>query len=160
MEKYPISSYNKYVCLKPNALILMICLFLLRPYALEILSIANIKDRSALINMFYTDKLLLSFEAAAAIPIIFLVYAWTRRSPDASEFTKKIWRYGKQLIMATTCLQLCIVSSPLWLQIESHMTRFSWVQLLICLSILLITPFSRYMRDCFADFPESDQGDV
>lgn len=157
MAKYPISNYNKYVCLKADSLMLIITLYLLKPYILEVISIANRKDRSAIINMFYAEKLFLSLEAAAAIPLLFLVYAWTRRVPGASKLTQKIWSKGKYLIIVTAFLQLCITSSPLWLPIDNSMTPTSWIQSFLYLSIMIITPLSRYMKDCFSDFPELSQ---
>ena len=157
MNKYPISSYNKYVSLKVDGIMLIIGLYLFKPYFLAIVSIAYRKDRSAIIHMFYPDELLVTFEAVAAIPMLFLVYAWSRRNPEATPMVKNIWNRGKELIIMTAFFQLCVTTSSLWLPIDHVMTRTDWVQVMICLSIIIITPFSTYMRDCFADFPEKDQ---
>ena len=157
MTKHPISSYNKYICLKVNGLMIAISIYLLKPYIIEIASIANRKDRSELVNLFYADKLQLSLEAAAAIPFLFLVYAWTRRTPGASETVQKIWSKGKSLILTVAFLQLCVISSPLWLQLDTSMSKLSWIQSFIYILVIAVTYYSTYMRDCFADFPESDK---
>jgi len=157
MNKYPISSYNKYICLKANGLMITVGLYLLKPYILALVSLTNRKDRTAIIDLFYPDKINVSFEAAASIPFLFLVYALTRRSPSASQIVQKIWRNGKQLIMATAFLQLCVTSAPLWLLVDNKMTLISWAQLSIYLLILVITPLSTYMKDCFSDFPEENK---
>ena len=139
---------------------IIITLFLLKPYIIGLASVAYRRDRNALIDIFYTDKLIISFEAIATIPLLFLIYAWIRRAPAATQIIKNIWKNGKQLIMATAFLQLCVTSSPLWLPIDSVMTRTSWIQLLLYLLVLIITPLSAYMRECFADFPEINQESI
>ena len=139
---------------------ILISLYLLKPYIIAVASVAYRKDRNAIINIFYPDKLIISFEAAAAIPLLILVYAWIRKNHHATQTIKNIWKNGKQLIMATAFLQLCVASSPLWLATDITMTRSSWIQLLLYLLIIIITPLSTYMRDCFADFPENNQDDI
>lgn len=159
MKRYPISKYNKYICLKANAVMAVIALYLLKPYLIAAASVIYRGHNSAL-NVFYPDKLIASFEAFAAIPMIFLLYAWTRRAPDATKMIQYICRKGKILIMTTAFLQLCATSIPLWLPVNYVMTRSSWVQLSLCILIIIITAFSTYMRDCFADFPEHHQDDI
>ena len=152
--KYQISSYNKHACLKPNDLMLIVGLYLLKPYIIAAASVTYRKDRSAIANIFYADKIIISYEAAAAIPLLFLIYAWTRRTPTATPLVKNIWRNGKKLIMTTAFLQLCVASLPLWLLTEISMTRISWVQLFLYVLVLFVSYFSTYMEDCFNDFPE------
>ena len=135
---------------------LAISLFLLKPYIIAIASVAYRKDRSAIVELFYSDKMFISLEAAAAIPLLFLVYAWTRRSPDASSFTRKIWHIGKLLIITTAVLQLSITVSPIFLSGLAAMTKIAWAKLVLYIAVIVATWFSRYMADCFADFPASD----
>jgi len=151
MKKYPISSYNKHICLKANELMLLISSYLLKPYIIAVASIAYMKDRNAIINIFYPDKLIVSFEAIAAIPLLFLIYAWIRKNNNATPMVKKTWKNGKYLIETTAILQLCVTSSPLWLKSELTMTYSSWIQVSLYILIIFITPLSSYMRDCFAE---------
>lgn len=159
-KKYPISSYNKHICLKANELMLISCVYLLKPFIIEISSLANKKDRSELVNLFYADKLQLLYEAIAAVPMMFLFYAWINRTLDASNFVEHIWRNGKAIIYVVSLLQLSIAMSPLWLQLEDGMTMFDWIQCVIYIGIILTIYKSVYITDCFADFPEnSNQND-
>ena len=160
VKNYPISSFNQYACLKPNALMAIITLYLLKPFLIAASSVVYKGDSSSLINLFYTNKLTISLEAAATIPVFFLLFAWTRRAPGATKLVQYIWRNGKILIITTAFLQLCVTSSPLWLPVRSIMTRSSWLQLLLYISIIITTILSTYMRDCFADFPEYNQEDI
>ena len=132
---------------------LLISLFLLKPYIIAIASIAYIKDRSAIINLFYTDKIFISLEAMTAIPLLILIYAWTRREPGASNTIKNIWHRGKLLIITSATLMFCVTSSPLWLPTENRITNIDIIYLVLYTLVIIITYFSRYMMDCFADFP-------
>lgn len=152
--KHQISSYNKYACLKANDIMIIIGLYLLKPYIIAAASFTFRKDRSAIMNIFYTDQRIISFEAAAAIPLLFLIYAWTRRTPTASKLVRKTWKNGKELIIATAFLQLCVTSFSLWFLSENSMTRFNWLQLFLYTLAIFSAYFSTYMRDCFDDFPE------
>ena len=138
-----------------------ITLFLLKPFLIAASSIIYKGDSNSLMNIFYTSKLIMSLEAAAAIPVLFLLYAWSKRMPDASRMVQYLWLNGKALIITTAFLQLCITSSPLWLSIDDNiMAHSSWIQLLLYILIILITIISTYMRYCFSDFPEQNKKDT
>lgn len=160
MKNYPISSFNKYICLKPNALMLIITLYLLKPFLITASSVIYKGNSSSLISIFYTNKLILSLEATAAIPVIFLLIALSRRAPGAGKKIQYLWMNGKTLIITTAFLQLCITSSPLWFSTNNIMTRTNWIQLFLYVSIIIITIFSAYMRDCFSDFPKHNQEEI
>ena len=154
MKKYSIENYNKHVCLKVNGLMLLISLYLLKPFIIAAATIVYRGEGIELRAIFYPDKMIISFEAAAAIPLLFLIYAWIKKNHHSTQMIKTIWNNGRQLIMITAFLQLCAVSTPLWPGKEINMTNSSWGQLVVFLLILVVTPFSGYMKDCFADFPE------
>lgn len=160
MKNYPISSFNKYICLKPNVLMAMITLYLLKPFLITASSVIYKGDSNSLIYIFYPNKLIISLEAASAIPVILLVFALSRRAPGASNIIKYIWRNGKTLIITTAFFQLCITSSPLWMSVSNIMTLTSWLQVFLYVLIITTTLFSTYMRDCFADFPQSNQENI
>ena len=159
MKKHPISSYNKYICLKADGVMAIFCLYLIKPFIIAASSAISAGKISA-IDVLYPGKLFISLEAAAAIPVLLLLYAWSRRAPGASETIKLLCRKGKSLIITTAFLQFCIISSPLWLPLNNTMTNIDWIQVFLYLLIILTTIFSIYMKDCFADFPESDQDKV
>jgi len=158
-KHYPISSYDKYLALKVSPVMWLIFLFLLRPYVVFIGSITNRKDKMMIIDLFYPDKLTLSLGAFAAVPAALLIYAWTRKNPDASPFIRRVWNNGRILLAATAILNAFVVFVPLWLGKVYKLTAFGWGQLLISLLIVLVLYKSQYIKDCFGDFPEKGSQD-
>ena len=153
---YPISSYDKNLCLKPNITMWLIAAFLLRPYVVSALSLVNKRDRMELINIFYSDKLALSLGAFAGIPAALLVYAWLKRSPEASGFIRRLWENGRVLLASSAILSAGIILFiPYLLETIHHVTVYDWAQLLISVAIVLILYTSSYIKDCFADFPDN-----
>lgn len=157
MSKYPISSYNKHVCLKVNESMLMVFIFLMKPYILSLFSVVNRKDRMAIINMFYPDRIILSLEALTAVPVVLLMIAWVKRSPGAADKFRVIWKNGKKIILVTAILQLLITTSPFWLLSDVKMTLYSWGQAAAYVLIIVFTAYSTYMADCFDEFPEDEK---
>ncbi|MFK5947573.1 MAG: DUF2919 family protein [Methylococcales bacterium] len=157
MNKYPISSYNKYICLKANDLMVLITLYLLKPYIIALASITYRKDKTAIIHLFYPDSIFIFLEMFATIPLLILIYAWTRRVPRASNKIKLTWINGKKLIISTAFFQACILSSPLWFPSSEAMTNTHGLLLILNIIIMIIVFFSKYMDDCFADFPEDSK---
>lgn len=154
-NKYPISSYNKYICLKMNATMWFILLFILKPYLIIIMSIANFRKPMNLIEMVYPERLTMALTALAAIPVGFLLYAWSRREPDASDTVKNIWHKGFLLLTVTTVLNAVFIFIPFLLERTSKIFIIDWVQFAACLLILITLYRNSYIKDCFADFPEN-----
>jgi len=154
-NKYPISSYNKYICLKIDGTMWLILLFILKPYFITLFSVANMGDRMQLITMFYPDKLVLSLGAFAGIPTALLIYAWVKRMPGASNYIRRIWKNGRSLLAISAILNACIILGPQLLGTVYKITVSGWVQLLINILIVIVVYKSPYIKDCFSDFPEN-----
>ncbi len=157
---YDISRYDKNLCLKPSISMWLISLFLLRPYLVLVLSVVNRKDRMALIELVYPDRLGMSLGALAGIPAAILVYAWLRRAPGATGFVRKAWLRGRMLLTISALGNLALVSAPLWTGRHHVMSVTGWIQTGILLVILFVLYASPYIRDCFADFPEQAEPDA
>ena len=153
-EKYPIESYDKYLCLRMNDTLWLILLFLLRPYLVTIISLVNRADKTGLINMVYSDKLVLWWAFLAGVPAALVIYAWNRRRPEASPFARKVWHRGRELLAVSALGNVAVVFVPLWLGIAHHVNTSGWIQLAISLGIVITLYSSPYIRDCFSDFPE------
>jgi len=138
----------------------LIFLFLLRPYVVFIGSVTNMTDRMMIINLFYSDKLILSLGAFASIPAALLVYALTRRNPDAPPFIKRVWSNGRILLAVSAILNAFIVFAPQWLGKAHKLTAFGWGQFLFSLLVVLILYKSQYIKDCFDDFPDKESQDA
>ena len=155
-NKYSISSYNKHICLKMDYVMWSIFLFLLRPYLVLIFSFANMSDRMALIELLYTDRLMMSLGALAGIPAALLMYAWSRREPNASDFVRNLWRRGRELLIISTILNGFLTFIPLLLGKVDKVSTIDWLQFALSMLIMAVLYRYAYLKDCFLDFPSKD----
>jgi len=155
-KHHPISSYDKYISLKVSRTMWLIILLLLRPYLVLFASVTNRTDKMLLINMFYSDRLAMSLAALAGIPAALLVYAWAKRNPDAPSFPRQVWERGRLLLVISAALSAFVVFVPLWLGTIHKITEDGWGQLIISLLIIVVLYKSRYIKDCFSDWPEKN----
>ena len=121
---------------------------------IALLSVVNSSGRMQLIDMFYSDRLMLSLGALAGIPAILVIYAWIKRVPSAPPLIRRLWRSGGALLTIAAILHACIIFVPLWLGTANKIVVSGWIQLFISLLIVFIVYRSLYIRDCFSDFPE------
>ena len=160
-KQYSISSYDKNVCLKINAMMWLIFMFILKPYVIALFTVLNTifsatsssSNMGQLMNMFYPDKGTMLLNIIAGIPVIFLLYAWLRRKPESPKYIKFIWSSGRNLIAISVILNVCIIISPQLFGAVSNIMTSAWVQLFINVIIVIILYSSSYTKDCFADFP-------
>jgi len=155
-NKYDLSCYDKYVCLKPNLAMWLIFLFFLKPYLVFVASVVNRSDRMMLINLFYPDQVMLSLGALVSIPAALVVFAWTRKKPDSGDFIKAVWLRGRNLLTMSAVLNACIVFVPHILGMANKVPPRDWIQLALSLLIIVVLNFSVYIRDCFRDYPEPE----
>jgi Protein of unknown function (DUF2919) len=153
-EKYPIESYDKYLCLKINDTLWVILLFLLRPYVVTVISLANRTDRTGIINMIYSDKMALWWGILAGVPAFLVIYAWIKRKPGASPFVRKLWHRGRELLLVSALFNMAIVFVPLWMGVVLRVSKAGWIQLALSLGVVVMLYSSSYIRDCFADYPK------
>lgn len=152
-NNYPVSCYDEYLSLKMSGTMWLIFLFLLRPIVVMLLSLVNRSGPMQLINMVYPDRLVLSLGAFAAIPTAILVYAWAKKAPGASAFVRYVWQKGRIVLIVSTVLGIGVIFAPLVLGTADKITASSWAQLSISMLIIFVVFRSRYIKDCFADFP-------
>lgn len=153
-NKYPIYCYDKNISLKLNGTMWLIILFLLKSYFIALLSVVNMTERMQLIDMFYSDRLMLSLGALAGIPAVLIIYAWIKRTPNAPPLIRNIWARGRTLLIISAILHACIIFVPLWLGTSHKIMNTGWIQIILSLIIATIVYKSPYIKDCFSDFPE------
>lgn len=151
--KYSINNYDKYICLKINDTLWIILLFLLRPYLVTLVSILNRKDKTAIINMVYADKMALWWGLVVGIPAALVIYASVRRKPGASAFSRALWHRGRELLAASAILNVAVVFVPVWTGAVYKVSIAGWAQLVVSLGIVATLYTSHYIRDCFSDYP-------
>ena len=98
----------------------------------------------------------MSLSAAAAIPTLFVIYAWLRRVPDATDTVKSIWSKGRLLLGCSAALDCVVVYVPIYIGVVSKLSNLAWIQLGLSAFILLYIVFSGRVKDTFTDFPENE----
>ncbi|HFD80773.1 MAG TPA: DUF2919 domain-containing protein [Gammaproteobacteria bacterium] len=152
-EKYSIEHYDANLSLKMNDNLWLILAFLLRPYFVTVISLVNRTDRTAIINLVYSDKMALWWGLLAGVPAALVFYAWGRRKPGASAFVRKVWARGRELLAVSALANAAVVFVPHWIGAVYHVSTAGWIQLGISIGIVIVLYSSTYIRDCFADFP-------
>jgi hypothetical protein len=150
--KYPPSFYDENLNLKIGAGLLAVVLFLCRPYVVLLLSVANRNDKMGLLDLLYADRTALAAAAVAALPALAVLFAMIRRRPEAGPLPRKLWRWGRWLLLASTALNIPIVL----MRITGTYPRIHNLDLLQLLAVTWIATYllgSRRIRDTFADFP-------
>ncbi len=132
----------------------LIFLFLSRAYVILVLSVVNRSDPTGLIDLVYSDRPTMSLAALAGVPAVLLVYAWTKRMPDAPQRVRNIWRKGRALLAASALLDAFVILVPLWTGTGHTIPPEGWAQFAISLLIVVVVYSSSYIRDCFNDFPD------
>jgi len=97
--------------------------------------------------------------AIAAIPAIFLVYAFIKRVPDAPDKVRRIWQYGRELLMVSSLSNILIVFLPLLMGLVRGISMIGWAQFGISAYIIFYLVAERRVRDTFADFPQPAESD-
>ncbi len=155
-RKYSFESYDRNLCLKANAMMWLIQLFLVRPYFISIASLVNRKDPLELINLFYADKFAMWLGLMAGIPAALVIYSGVRRRPGASRFVSIVWSNGRALLALSVVFNGLVVFVPLWMGMVHKVDKLGWGQLAASVAVILVLYSSRYIKECFADFPEAD----
>lgn len=150
--KYPASAYDDDLCLKISLGTWLVILFLLRPYVILALSLANKADRTGLVYLFYPAASGLPLAALAALPVVLLLVAWVKRKPGARASVRWIWRHGKAFLLASTLFNMGVALQPL-LREENKPGMAGWIQLAVCMAVAIYLLTSERVKDTFKDSP-------
>ncbi len=137
----------------------LIFLFLLRPYIVTVMSLANKADRTGMINLVYSDKMALWWALLAGVPAVLVIYAWIKRKPGASSSARNLWHKGRSLLAASAIFSVAIVFIPFWMGVVHRVSVAGWIQFVISLGAVVTLYSSSYIRDCFSDYPEEADAD-
>lgn len=151
LKKYPAFAYDENLCIKVSISLWLAIVFLLRPYAVMLLSLANMSDHTQLIYLLYENDTTFVLGAMAALPAMVLFIAWTKRRPDSGGTIRWIWHHGRAFLTMSAVLNLIIVViSAFW---AGRGPRFADVtQAILTVYIILYLYRSERVRDTFLDF--------
>jgi hypothetical protein len=154
MLKYPLSSYDDYLCLKPPTLLWIAALYLSRaislPIAIVMVRVAGVSaDATNVLHSLLTGEKLLPSALAAAV-----LYTMCRRVPNASRVVRQIWSHGRSLLAAAAVIE-CGLSTYAFVRNGdvTDQSLPSLVSIAIDVYFLLYILLARRVRDTFAQFP-------
>jgi hypothetical protein len=153
-KQYPFSAYDKDLYLRVSIPMWGAILFLARPFAILIMSVANKRDRTGMLETFYHDYVSLTIDTFAALPALLVIIAWARRQPGASQPIRRIWAQGRLLLILATVLNIASLFIPLLWNPDLRMDTPEFVKLAVCAAILFMLLKSERVRDTFNDFPQ------
>ncbi|MEE9493237.1 MAG: DUF2919 family protein [Gammaproteobacteria bacterium] len=158
-NQYPFSAYNKLLCLKLSIPAWATIVFLVRPFAIILMSVANRRDRMGVLNTMYGDPVspALYIDAFAALPALLVIYAWVKRQPEAPQYIRWIWSRSRSILLLATALNILGALLPFILNPNNPVTLPDLAKLAACAMIINYLLSSKRLKDTFNDFPESKQ---
>lgn len=151
--KYSIKDFDKYNCLKLSFSFYFILLYLLKGYAIGMVSLSNFKDKLSVIQWFFPDSNLFYLSLLFGVPGLFLMYVIFQRKPDTATWVKRLWRRIYWLALA-----LIIIDSLIYwgLYLLWHLGEFTFLVSQSILALLVTTYFSKSHRAKInrQEFPE------
>lgn len=151
-HQYSASAYDENLCIKVSIGLWLAILFLLRPYAVMLLSLVNMSNPTELIYLLYANDTAFALSAVAALPAVILFIVWTKRRPGSGRAIRWTWQHGRMFLVVSAILNLFIVvASVFWAERNPQLSDV--IQAILAISIVLYLHRSARVRDTFQDFP-------
>lgn len=134
-----------------------LCLvFILKPYILWLFAAASRREDLNLMAIFYPNKNDFFIALALGVLAIVLLVCYLLRKPNAAQWPKAIWRYGRAILLVSLVVDLA------WLIWQAKQSYFAFsttlaVPIVFACWALLYVVKSRYLRAYFAEWPELDK---
>jgi hypothetical protein len=159
---YSFSSYDKYFALKIDFYTWLIIVYFMRPLILKFSTIqlgrGGVKSDSVsgLRDLVYPNDFGIFLAVLVVIPVAVVIFAYAKRKPEASDLVRKLWRNGRNLLVAAAALDIVIIFVPLIVLESYSVNTAGWAQLAIDGGILGYLLTSKRVADTFADFPREE----
>lgn len=156
LDHYGEGSFDRYLCLKPPMLLWVAIIYLSRAFllplvvALSSMKGGGVSDSAELIHGAFSPGALL-----AAVPVLFVLYAFIRRTPSGSTGVRWIWRHGQAFLALAALLDLgylVFATGALHGQLTS-LDMLTLLSLAFDIYFLIYVLAARRVRDVFSDFP-------
>ncbi len=150
---YSVHDFDNFDCLKLSKGIYLSLLFVLRGYIAWIISITNMRDKTAIIQWLYPEPSLFYLSLVSGVIGLYLVLVISLRRPDAANWVKVSWRHYKSIIMVALVVDLMVEIFGYWYwQLFSINALISHV--VIAIIIMIFTLRSKRVALNIAEFPE------
>lgn len=155
--KYDFLRYNKFHVLKPNFMVILAGAFLAKETFLIVMAMAlSFKSRGAAAGSDVFAVLMNKMLLPANLPVLILLWAFSQRNPEGSDYAKKIWMYGRELMVFSASMALAIfyMTNQIYLHLFS-VFHLSVAGAYIAVIIYLMT--STFVTDLFKEFPQKSE---
>jgi hypothetical protein len=152
ISAYPAHRYDEQAVLKIPLPLWLTILFLVRHVVLVLLSFLPRSGEA----MSYLRDLVDPLFLLGDLPATLVLFAATRRKPDAPGWVRKLWHKGKPMLAASALLYLLLLSASLTISARpffSMVNEALIVSVLMHLAILVYLSRSPLVRDVFSEFP-------
>lgn len=154
---YHPDAYDKYVCLKPSIIMIMVMLYGIRHVLMVFLSYFPAMGGNSDTNVI---KAMLSAEMVIAdLPALLILITWNFRQPKAGKVWRGIWRTGRLLLLVTLCAQFVLLIRTEWFGnlIEDPLSNESALlilYLLVHISVMTYVVIAERIKSVFLEFPQ------
>lgn len=150
---YGVHDFDSFDCVKLSKGIYLSLLFVLRGYIAWIISITNMRDKTAIIQWLYPDPALFYLSLASGVIGLYLVLVISLRRPNAANWVKTSWRHYKIIIIIALLVDLIVEVSGYWYwQLSSFNALISHAVIAILISYFTLR--SKRIALNIAEFPE------
>ncbi len=150
---YSIKDFDSFDCVKLSKGIYLSLLFVLRGYIAWIMSVTNMRDKTAIIQWLYPDPALFYLSLISGVVGLYLLLIISLRRPDAASWIKTSWRHYKSIIIVALLVDLVTEFSAYWLWQLSSITTLA-THTSIAMVIIYFTLRSKRIKINVAEFPE------
>lgn len=151
--QYALKDFTRFDCLKLSVGIHAILLFVLRGYIIWIMSISNMKNQTATIQMVFPDPKLFYLSLVSGAVGVFIVLIITLRRPGAAHWIKYCWQHIRGLLLLALTVDVIVsLVGCFYLSV----LPFSWLLVQLTLSALFIMMLfcSKKIKLNSLEFPE------
>ncbi len=158
---YHPDAYDKHLCLKPSAGMVLVMAFAIRHILLVFLG--YFPGMSGNADTHFITGLLSPTLMAADFPALLVLLAWRFRLPEAGKTWRLIWRHGRVILLATLGVQLLLLANTRWgrqlLEVpQSETSSLVVLYALLQVYVLIFVLMSKRLRGVFLDFPVPGAG--
>lgn len=155
---YTPDDYNEHNVLKIPGYFPLMLVYMLRYPVLYALSYHPMMGDMAFLEHFAGEQLNW-IVLIASIPVLFIIFATLNRTPEGSEFARKVWQKGRALLLFSVSASLfgiLLYAAIGWKSFSELLLILTYLDFML----LLFLWRSKQLRDIFSEFPEPKNADA
>lgn len=151
-QKYSITDFDKFDCIKLSKGLYLLLMYLLRAYAVWLMSVTNMQDRVATIAWVYPERSMFYLGLFSGAIGLFFTLILSLRRPGAPLWVKYCWLRARGEIFALLFDWLVVLCAFQYWQMASILT-FS-IQTLLSAAFIVFCLINSHFAINIQEFPE------